>query len=79
MEEYFRDNFVFTTSGVEDQLALRYSIDRMGIDNVIWSIDYPYQPMEPAVTFIDTFECTEAERHALCHGNAERVFHIAAE
>lgn len=77
MEEYFRDNFVFTTSGVEDPLALRYAIDRMGIANVIWAIDYPYQPMEPAVRFIESFACTQAERHALCHGNAERVFHIA--
>ena len=42
-----------------------------------WAIDYPYQPMEPAVRFIEQFECTDAERHALCHGNAERVFHIA--
>lgn len=78
MEEYFRDNFVFTTSGVEDPLALRYAIERMGIDNVIWAIDYPYQPMQPAVEFIETFACSEAERHALCHGNAERVFHIPA-
>ena len=52
MEEYFRDNFVFTTSGVEDPLALRYAIDRMGIANVIWAIDYPYQAMQPAVRFI---------------------------
>jgi len=79
MEEYFKDNFVFTTSGVEDPLALRYAIDRMGIDNVMWAIDYPYQPMEPAVKFIDDFECTDAERHALCHGNAERIFHIDPE
>ncbi len=79
MEEYFRDNFVFTTSGVEDPLALRYAIDRMGVENVIWAIDYPYQPMEPAVRFIEDFACSDAERHALCHGNAERVFHIAAD
>jgi 2,3-dihydroxybenzoate decarboxylase/5-carboxyvanillate decarboxylase len=78
MEEYFKDNFVFTTSGVEDPLALRYAIDRMGIENVIWAIDYPYQPMKPAVDFIESFACTEAEMHALCHGNAERVFRIAA-
>jgi len=76
MAEYFQDNFVVTNSGVEDPLALRYSIDKLGIDNVMWAIDYPYQPMEPAVRFIEEFECTEAERHALCHGNAERVFHI---
>ena len=29
--------------------------------------------------FIEAFDCTEEERHALCHGNAERVFHIAPE
>lgn len=77
MEEYLRDNFVFTNSGVEDDLAVRYSIDKMGIDNVMWAIDYPYQPMEPAVDFIENFPSTEAEKHALCHGNAERIFHIA--
>jgi 5-carboxyvanillate decarboxylase len=79
MEEYFRDNFVITNSGVEDPLALRYSIDRMGVDKVMWAIDYPYQPMEPAVRFIEEFECTDEERHALCHGNAERIFHIVPE
>jgi 2,3-dihydroxybenzoate decarboxylase/5-carboxyvanillate decarboxylase len=76
MAEYFQDNFVVTNSGVEDPLALRYSIDKLGIDNVMWAIDYPYQPTEPAVRFIEAFDCTEAERHALCHGNAERIFHI---
>jgi hypothetical protein len=49
MAEYFQDNFVVTNSGVEDPLAVRYSIDKLGIDNVMWAIDYPYQPMEPAV------------------------------
>ena len=37
------------------------------------------KPMEPAVRFIEEFECTDEERHALCHGNAERIFHIAPE
>ena len=53
MAEYFQDNFVVTNSGVEDPLAVRYSIDKLGIDNVMWAIDYPYQPMEPAVRFIE--------------------------
>ena len=25
------------------------------------------------------FACSDEEMHAICHGNAERVFHIAAE
>jgi 2,3-dihydroxybenzoate decarboxylase/5-carboxyvanillate decarboxylase len=76
MAEYFQDNFVVTNSGVEDPLALRYTIDKLGIANVMWAIDYPYQPMKPAVDFIEAFPCTDEERHALCHGNAERIFHI---
>jgi 5-carboxyvanillate decarboxylase len=77
LEEYFRRNFVFTTSGVEDPLALDYAIKRIGIDNVLWAIDYPYQPMKPAVDFILSAPVTDEERHKLCHGNAERIFHIA--
>lgn len=76
MAEYFQDNFVITNSGVEDDLAMRYSIDKLGIDNVLWAIDYPYQPMKPSIDFINNFPCTDEERHALCHGNAERLFHI---
>jgi 2,3-dihydroxybenzoate decarboxylase/5-carboxyvanillate decarboxylase len=77
MEEYFRRNFVITTSGVEDPIALDYAIKRMGIDNVLWAIDYPYQPMKPAVEFMDLAPVTDEERDKLYHENAERIFHIA--
>lgn len=76
--EYFKRNFVITTSGQESPLALDYSIKALGIDNVMWAIDYPYQPSAPAVKFMDTAPVTEAEREKLYHGNAERIFHIAA-
>jgi len=76
MEEYFLRNFVLTTSGVEDHLALEYSIRKMGIDHVMWAIDYPYQPSKPAVDFMDSAPISEAERAKLYHLNAERIFHI---
>lgn len=75
--EYFRRNFVITTSGQESPLALDYSIKTLGIDNVLWAIDYPYQPTGPAVAFMDGVEVTDEERAKLYHLNAERVFHIA--
>jgi 5-carboxyvanillate decarboxylase len=75
--EYFRRNFVITTSGMESPLALEYSIKALGIDKVLWAIDYPYQPTGPAVAFMDAAEVTDEERAALYHRNAERVFHIA--
>src|SRR6202161_2432760 len=76
MAEYFQRNFVITTSGVEDPLALDYSIKKLGIDNVMWAIDYPYQPSAPAVAFMDAVELSAGDKAKVYHRNAERVFHI---
>jgi 5-carboxyvanillate decarboxylase len=77
MAEYLRRNFVVTTSGVEDPLALDFTIRKLGIDSVMWAIDYPYQPTKPALQFMDSAPVSEAERARLYHLNAERIFHIA--
>jgi len=77
MDEYYRRNFVFTTSGVEDPLALEYCIKKIGVDNIMWAIDYPYQPMQPAVEYMDAAPISEADRAKIYHGNAERIFKIA--
>jgi 5-carboxyvanillate decarboxylase len=77
--EYFKRNFVITTSGQESHLALDYSIKALGVDNILWAIDYPYQPTTPAVKFMDTAPVSDAEREKLYHGNAERIFHIKPE
>jgi 5-carboxyvanillate decarboxylase len=75
--EYFKRNFVITTSGVESHLALDFSIKALGAENVLWAIDYPYQPTTPAVTFMDSAPISDADKHKIYHENAERVFHIA--
>jgi len=76
IDEYFRRNFVITTSGVEDPLALEFSIKKLGIDSVMWAIDYPYQPMAPALAFMENAPVSDEHRAKLYHGNAERIFHI---
>jgi predicted TIM-barrel fold metal-dependent hydrolase len=76
--EYFQRNFAITTSGVEDPLALRYCIDKIGADHIMWAIDYPYQPTAPAVAWIDEAPLSDDEREQICHGTAERIFHIAS-
>jgi len=76
MAEYLQRNFVITTSGVEDPLALEYTVKKLGADNVLWAIDYPYQPTAPAVAFMDGAPLSETDRAKLYHKNAERIFHI---
>lgn len=74
--EYFKRNFVITTSGQESHLAMDFSIKALGVENVLWAIDYPYQPTEPAVAFMDSAPISDADKAKIYHLNAERVFHI---
>lgn len=76
--EYFKRNFAITTSGMEDPLALRFCIDKLGIDSIMWAIDYPYQPTAPAVKFLESAPLSDQERLQIAHGNAERIFRIRA-
>ena len=55
---------------------LRLCIEKIGIDNVMWAIDYPYQPTAPAVAFIDSAQLSDKEREQVAHSNAERIFGI---
>lgn len=74
--EYFRRNFAITTSGVESHDVLDFVIKVVGIENVMWAIDYPYQPTLPAVTFMDSAPLSLAEKTMVYYRNAERIFHI---
>lgn len=74
--EYFMRNFWITTSGVEDPLALKYSIDRLGADKVMWAIDYPYQPAAPAVKFMDDAKLDDATKALVYGETAAKLFHI---
>jgi 5-carboxyvanillate decarboxylase len=74
--EYFKRNFAITTSGVEDPLALRFCIEKLGVESVMWAIDYPFQPTAPAVAFLENATLSDAERKLVAHGNAERIFKI---
>jgi 2,3-dihydroxybenzoate decarboxylase/5-carboxyvanillate decarboxylase len=76
---YMQRNVVITTSGVEDDLALDYSLKALGEDNVMWAIDYPYQPSAPAVQWMDAAPVSGEVRAKLYYKNAERIFRIPAE
>jgi predicted TIM-barrel fold metal-dependent hydrolase len=75
--EMFKRNFAITTSGMNSHPVLKYVIEVLGIDNVMWAIDYPYQAAPGSVEFMNTAPVSDADRRKLFQGNAERIFHIA--
>ena len=42
----------------------------------MWAIDYPYQPMEPAVRFVNTAPVSDSVKAKVFGETAARVFHI---
>lgn len=74
--EYITQNVYITTSGVCSDAALRCSIDALGIDKVMFSIDYPFEQTEIASAWMDRAELSNEERVAVAGGNAARLLRI---
>lgn len=77
--EYVRDHFVVSTSGMNHAPAsIRFCIEQLGADRVMFAADYPFEDPQPEVASFAAVPLSDAERAALSHGNAERVFGLAA-
>jgi 2,3-dihydroxybenzoate decarboxylase len=74
--EYFRTNIAVTTSGVFSLEPLLCSVSALGEDNVMFSIDYPFEETSAACEFIERVPIGEDLRAKLCHGNAERILRL---
>ena len=74
--EYFRENFVITTSGMTYAAPLKLSIEVLGADKILFAADYPYESLSEAVEFMDSATVTEADRRKIYHANAEALFDI---
>jgi 2,3-dihydroxybenzoate decarboxylase len=74
--EYFRENFVITTSGVTFEPALRLSLAALGAERIMFAGDYPYEVVADGVKFMDAVKITEAERAKIYCDNARRVFRL---
>ena len=74
--EYFRTNISITTTGVFSHAVLIAAIQAVGVDNVMFSIDYPFESTERAVQFIRTAPLAPADQERVAHANAERILRL---
>ena len=74
--EYFRNNFVLTTSGNFSTSALNQTIAELGIERVLWSADYPFEDIADAAEWIDATPLSQADRETICRGNAVHLFKL---
>ena len=74
--EYLLRNVMITTSGVCSAAALMGAIGAIGIDNVMFAVDYPYESTAEAVAFLDSAPLADQDRARVAHANAERILRL---
>ena len=74
--DYVRENIRVTTSGVCADAALRCALDAMGVENVMFSIDYPFEDTKVATEWISAAAVTEIERARVCYQNATAILRL---
>ena len=73
--EYFREHFYVTTSGMNHApRSIRFCIDELGADRVLFAADHPFEELGDEVAGIRAVPLAPHEREALEHANAERLF-----
>lgn len=70
---YLRNNVYVTTSGVMSHAALLGAVHAVGVDRVLFSIDYPFESSAEAVRFLRSAPYAPADLARIAHGNAERI------
>ena len=74
--EYLTQNLLVTTSGNWFEPAFLCTLLAMGIDNVLFAIDWPYEPNTAGMTFLNKLSISDADRAKIAHANAERILRM---
>jgi predicted TIM-barrel fold metal-dependent hydrolase len=75
VSEYFRQNVSVTPSGMWSERYLRWALEVLGPERIMFSSDYPYRfsPTGGARHFLESADVSDADRMAIAHGNWERL------
>ncbi len=74
--EYMRRNVYITSSGLAYAPAITLAQRELGMDRVLYAMDYPYQYDIDEVHYSDAFPLSPGEKKMFFQTNAEKVFNL---
>ena len=74
--EYFRDNLLVTTSGNWYEPAFQLTLQALGVDKILFAVDWPYESNKTGVEFLKKIAVSESDRAKIAHLNAERLLRL---
>lgn len=74
--EYIRENFYVTTSGMATPAVIAFCQATLGIERVLYAMDYPYQFIAQEVLDTESLAISVDDKRRLFQTNAERLFRL---
>jgi 5-carboxyvanillate decarboxylase len=74
--EYFRRNFLVTTSGMNVAGPLEATIKTIGVGRVLFAVDYPFEDQPGTVSAFDAIPLTAEDKRKICETNVRRTFKL---
>jgi uncharacterized protein len=73
VSQYFREHLFVTPAGMWSERYLRWSLEVLGAERILFSSDYPYRftPEGGARRFLEAADLSDVDREAIAHGNWE--------
>ncbi len=76
LTDTFHQQVYITTSGFFTQPPLKIALDTFGIDNIMFSIDYPFSTNEMGIEFLNAIELPDEQKAKIAHGNADKLLKL---
>ncbi|QBD80765.1 amidohydrolase [Ktedonosporobacter rubrisoli] len=74
--DYFTQNFYATPSGLFTVPQFLLTLQIMGADRIMYSVDYPYRSGEQARRFLEEAPISPADKEKIAHLNAEKLLKL---
>jgi predicted TIM-barrel fold metal-dependent hydrolase len=74
--ETLRRNFYFTTSGAFPHSALQCTIEAIGIERLMFAVDWPFLSNAEGRAFIDSAPIDADAKALIFEGNARRLLRL---
>jgi 2,3-dihydroxybenzoate decarboxylase len=75
--DIFCNNFYITTSGFFSNPALLCSVMEMGVDHILFAVDWPFVPdNKPAVAWMDGVPLSDHDKAKILYGNSQQLLRL---
>ena len=74
--DYFAQNIWITTSGHFSTKTLKYCIEEVGAERILFSIDYPFENFEDACSWFDSLVLDGTQKRDIAKNNAAKLFKL---